>query len=323
MSRHTRIAFIAVLLAALVIGSCKKDDPENPYALIERPAENDNPDVDDLPVGSFAWLHGKIFRPTCANSGCHDGTFEPEFRSIASAYNSLVNQPVIANDPDETFVHRVVPGNADASFLHERMTAFVPNTSGIMPLSLEPDSDYPANQDFYIQKVTEWINNGAPDMYGNPAPSAEVNAPPLVYGIAVFPAGNTTNPYPREEESPFGIGAILVPATTVDVWIVPFDDNAGLTEFESCALKASTSLTGFDAVSSVPFALSDPIEALLIDNTPAPFYYKATINLSAGTPGQLWFLRTYVDDGVQENITEIPNDASAYLWYLLFSLKII
>jgi len=313
----------AYVSAGLFFTSCKKESPANPYDAIVRPVDNDNPTADNLPVGSFAWLHGKIFRPTCANSGCHDGTFEPEFRTIAGSYNSLVNHPVIANNPDNTFQYRVVPGNSAASFLHTRLTTFVPNTSGVMPLSLDPNSDFPDNQAMYIEKITEWINSGAPDMYGNPAPPANVNAPPVVYGIAVFPSGNTTNPYPREEGSPYGIGPILVPPTTVDVWILPYDDNALFNQFNSINLKASPNLTGFTTVNASPFVLSAPIDALMIDDNPGQFYYKATLNLSAGQSGQLWFLRSYLDDGVQQNATEIPNDASAYFWYLLFSLKIV
>ena len=52
---------------------------------------------------SFSALHNNIFYPTCANSGCHDGTFEPDFRTIESAYNSLVYHPVIKNDLNNSF----------------------------------------------------------------------------------------------------------------------------------------------------------------------------------------------------------------------------
>lgn len=317
-----RIWLMAACLAFCCL-SCRKDAPVNPYDAVVRPAENDNPDADDLPVGSFAWLHARVFKPTCANSGCHDGTFEPEFRTITSSYQSLVNHPVIANDPGNTFSYRVVPGNAGLSFLHERLTTFVPNTSGIMPLDTEPDSDWPSNRDMYIQKITDWINDGARDIYGQPAPSPGINAKPVVYGLAVFPHGNTTTPYPREQGSPLGLGSILVPAGLVDVWIFPFDDNALTTGFESISLKASVNVSDFGSSPPVPFTLSGPILALLLDNSPAQFSYKATLDLSDAASGETWFLRTYLDDGVQPALTEIPNDASLYIWYLIFSLKII
>ncbi|MBK7268515.1 MAG: hypothetical protein IPI07_03030, partial [Flavobacteriales bacterium] len=64
-------------------------------------------------------------------SGCHDGTFEPEFRTIASAYNSLVYHPVIAND-----ARRASPTAycREHDFLPARKAhhVFVANTSGVM-----------------------------------------------------------------------------------------------------------------------------------------------------------------------------------------------
>ncbi|MCC6599373.1 MAG: hypothetical protein IT223_01715 [Crocinitomicaceae bacterium] len=314
------LLFVFVLMAFLQ--SCKKEVVENPYALVDRTVHNENPEPDALPYGSFVWLHAKVFRPTCANSGCHDGTFEPEFRTIASSYNSLVNHPVIANDPQETFLYRVVPGNAGASFLHERLTTFVPNTSGVMPLEVDPGSEWESKSEFYIQKIKEWINNGAPDMYGNPAPPVNVNAPPLVYGLVVFPHNNTTTPYPREQNSIYGIGAIEVPPSLVDVWILPYDDNAGLNEFSSISLKVASEISGFSGVQPASFSLESPVTALDFGNSSNQFYYKATLDLGGIPSGEYRYLRTYLDDDVQQNITEVPNDASNYFWYLLFSLKI-
>lgn len=318
---RSRKAIAHLLLLLLFAAGCDKPEPENPYAAIPRPSSAYNPTADDLPVGSFAWLHGKVFLPTCANSGCHDGTFEPEFRTVAGAYNSLVNHPVIANDPQNSFTYRVKPGNVGASFLHTRMTTFVPNTSGIMPLNLEPDSDFPEKRWMYIAKIEEWIQAGAPDMFGTPAPPADVNAPPSVFGIALFPAGNTTAPYTRQLNSPYGIGSFLVPPGLVDVWIMALDDNAGVSNFSGITLKAATGLTSFDQVSAVPFSLNPPITALLIDNSPAQFFYKATLDLSAYPSGQILFLRTYVDDGVQPSPVEIPAEAAQFFWHLLFSIK--
>ena len=170
MKKHQSILGALFLLLALC--TCKKKDTANPYDSIDRTVPNYNPTPASLPEGSFAWLHANVFKPTCANSGCHDGTFEPEFRTMASAYNSLVRQPTISNDSAQSFSVRVLPGDANGSWLHERLINFVPNTSGIMPLVTEPSSDWPAKKTMYIQKITDWINAGAPDMYGNPAPAA-------------------------------------------------------------------------------------------------------------------------------------------------------
>jgi hypothetical protein len=307
----------------LFAGSCKKAEITNPYTNVTDAVENDNPDIDDLPEGSFAWLHAKIFRPTCANSGCHDGTFEPEFRSIGSTYSSLVNHPTISNTPDYAFHYRVRPGMADSSFLIKRMTSFVPNTSGVMPPSYSVGDDWNNNEVYYINKIKEWINAGARDIYGQPAPAANVDAPPLVYGLVVFPHNNTTTPYSREENPPYGIGSIEVPSELVDVWIFPYDDNASPDQFESITLLASTSSNNFTGAISSTFGLSGPVYADLFDSgSPAPFVYKATLDLSAATPGTYYYLRNYLDDGSQPTLTEIPNDASSPVWYLVFSLKV-
>jgi len=315
-----KLQIVMVFITTVV--ACSKTDPENPFEKIPRPQATTNPTADELPEGSFAWLHGKIFLPTCANSGCHDGTFEPEFRTIAGAYNSLVHHPVIANDPSNSFTYRVKPGDIPGSFLHARLTTFVPNTSGVMPLGLEPDSDYPDKRLFYIQKIEEWITAGAPDIYGTPAPPADVNAPPSIFGVALFPAGNTTNPYLRQTNSPFGIGSFLVPSGPVDIWIMALDDNAGVSNFPGINLKVAPGLTVFDNAESIPYILSTPINAPLIDNSPGTFFYKATVNFGVYPPGQLLFMRNYLDDGMQAQPTEIPGEAAQFFWHLLFSIKI-
>lgn len=315
---------LLVVLAIGVIGSCKKTEVTNPYSNQITPVVNDNPSIEDLDEGSFAWLHAKIFRPTCANSGCHDGTFEPEFRSIASTYNSLVYHPTISNTPDYSFHYRVRPGIADSSFLIKRMTSFVPNTSGVMPPSYAVGDDWNNNESYYINKIKEWINGGAKDMYGQPAPPASADAPPLVYGLVVFPHNNTTTPYQREAEPQYGVGAIEVPSDLVDVWIYPFDDHASPDQFESISLLASTSSLDFTSALSTSFALSGPVYSFLFDSgLPVPFVYKATLDLSSAAPGTYYYLRNYLDDGAQPTLTEIPNSSSSPIWYLIFSLKVV
>lgn len=317
---------ILALIACTVMffASCKKTEIKNPYSEVVPVVINDNPDADDLPEGSFAWLHAKVFKPTCANSGCHDGTFEPEFRSMSSAYNSLVNHTVIANTPGLDFVYRVKPGNANESFLHERLTTSVPFSSGMMPLITEPNSDWPANSSFYISKITEWIDGGAKDIYGNIAPSATANMPPIIYGLVVFPHDNTTTPYPREENPQYGIGAIEVPSDLVDVWIYPYDDNAYPNLFQGITLMTSPSSLDFSNATQATFSVSGPISAMPFgDGAPALFYYKTTIDLSSATPGDFYYLRSFLDDGNQSGLTEIPNDDSSPIWFLIFSLKIV
>lgn len=325
LNRTNKFFVLAVMVVVVfVLDACKKKEIENPYDNQTPVVNNHNPSIDALPVGNFAWLHAKVFRPTCANSGCHDGSFEPEFRSINSAYNSLVNHPTISNDENGTFSYRVVPGNSELSFLHERLTVEIPNTSGMMPLSVDPDSDWNENKNFYIQKVKEWIDGGAKDMYGNNAPPATSDIPPAVYGMAMFPLGNTTTPYPRELENPYGIGSIEVPASQVDVWILSTDNGIYNPVFQSASIKASTSAQDFTNAMSATFNYNaTPIMAQSFFEAAGPFYYKATLNFTGATVGSTYYIRCYLDDGAQPSITEIPNNQSAPFWYLLFAVKIV
>ncbi|MDZ4821965.1 MAG: hypothetical protein SH856_00725 [Flavobacteriales bacterium] len=304
----------------LLLITCKEKDHENPYDSILPAVDNDNPDLAALEEGSFPWLHEKIFRPTCANSGCHDGTFEPEFRSISSSYNSLVNHPVIANTPGLDFEYRVTPFNASTSFIHERLTTEVENTSGQMPL--ESNDDWDQNSAMYIQKITDWINAGAKDLYGNPAPSGEADFPPNVYGVAVFPHNNTTTPYEREPNE-FGIGPFLVDDALVDVWIFAYDLETFIANLTG-EVKASTSASDFSSALTGPLVFnSNPVMALDFGNNLTGFYHKATINLSGASSGSTYYLRNYLEDGVQPNPTEIPNASSQSFWFLIFSMKIV
>lgn len=311
--------FIA-LVSVVALVSCKQDPITNPYDGIVV-VNNDNPSADEIPIGNFAWIHAKVFRPTCANSGCHDGTFEPHFNTIASAYNSLVNHPVIANDVGGTYSYRVAPGNANLSFLIARLTIDIPNTSGVMPLELEPESDWPTTETAYISHIENWINNGAPDMFGNLAGDANGDFPPQVTGIVAFPSGNTTTPYPREGEGN-EVTPILVDNGSVDLWFLATDDNTAASDLTSTELKVSQDLDDFSSATSSVISIQTAITAQDFGNNQANFIHRSTIDLSAGETGDIYFLRTYWDDGIQTTVTEIPTDGSSDYVKALFVLKI-
>lgn len=313
-----RIVVIVCIIA--LVASCKKDDPVNPYEDIVR-VQNDNPEADDLPVGNFAWLQAKVFGPTCANSGCHDGTFEPAFSTINSSYNTLVNHPVITNDDAGTFTYRVVPGDAGNSLLHERLTTFIPNTSGIMPLEWEPDSDWPDNEGYYISEITAWIDAGAKNMFGQSPSSGSLDFPPTAEGLVIFPAGNTTTPYPRDEDG-IGITPIMVESASIDIWIRVTDDNTALEDFPLAYVKLASDINDFPVEVSYDLVYSGPLTALDFTDQETLFYYKATVDLSSAQSGESFFLRAYLDDGVQENITEVPNSGSSNVINALFLLSI-
>jgi hypothetical protein len=163
-------------LCLVLLAACKKSNtPANPFddPKNKPPLSNNNDTL--LPLDNFAGLHQRIFKPTCSNSGCHDGTFEPDFRTIESSYATMVNQPIIKNNQAGAFQLRVVPGNANASVLHERVVRDIDGISGIMPLSVDPNSDWPAKKTEYIAAIVAWINAGARDMFGNAPTNGPAN----------------------------------------------------------------------------------------------------------------------------------------------------
>ncbi len=183
-----RQLLIFTLLGMLALGACKKSNrPENPFDDPKnKPPVNTGP-TDPLSLANFAGLHRQIFKPTCSNSGCHDGTFEPDFRTIESSYNTMVYQPVIKNNPAGSFLYRVLPGNANSSVLHERVVVDIDGISGIMPLSVDPQSDWPAKKAEYIAAIVAWINGGARDMFGNPPVNGPAN--PRLQGLMTVAPG--------------------------------------------------------------------------------------------------------------------------------------
>ena len=143
-----------VILSAFLalVFSCSREVAPNPW-------DDLNNDEDSTALTGFADIHKNILEPKCANPACHDGTFEPDFRTIEGSYNTLVYHPVTKNDEDLTYEHRVVPGDIGASWMYNRITT-TNDTLGQMPLYAPPLSQAE------IDKVVAWINGGATDVRG-------------------------------------------------------------------------------------------------------------------------------------------------------------
>ena len=150
-----------LFILVIFLFSCQKD-ALNPYddPSLDPPQSNDTNYFNN--PSSFASLQNNIFQPYCNNSGCHDGTFEPDFRTIESSYSTLVYQPV-KKDPNNTYQYRVKPGESDKSVLYARLLAdnngisiFDPN-SQVMPLTADIVYD--------TAQVHEW--HGVKDQFIN------------------------------------------------------------------------------------------------------------------------------------------------------------
>jgi len=303
--------FIVFLQAA----SCTKE-PVNPYDQNNNPEEVD-PEIEVLDPTSIAGLHTNIFGKTCANSGCHDGTFEPDFRTIESTYNTLVYHPIIKNDLQGTYQYRVLPNQDNQSQLIARLTFDIDGNSGVMPLALEPDSDWTEKKDEYIQNVKDWIKNGAKDVFGN-SPSLP-NALPQMQGVA-GQAGDWLN---REDA---GQGALEVKQsrTELELYIALSDDSTSPTSLKENKIRFALSADGFeDMEDKVMELLSTPIERPGYEGEAVKYYHKITINpKDLASLGETIFFRVYTKDDTNP-LTEIPSNGGANYIKRYFSFKVV
>ena len=310
---------IFMILFALI--SCKKDEIINPY---------DHPDL--FPVvtedsvyfnnpSSFSALHNNIFVPTCANSGCHDGSFEPDFRTIESSYNTLVYQPIIKNDPNNTYQYRVLPGNSEMSVMYKRLLIDIDGNSGIMPLSAEYDPEHYWHNDKeeHIQNIKNWIDSGAEDMFGN-LPILP-NKVPEMRGCIAFEPGQTS-PLSRSQPR----GTIYVPSNLnfVDIYFSVEDDLLASNQLSFNKLKYSSNILNFE---NKPFydleVLTNPIvETGFYQSTTDEFFHKYSLDVSQFDVGEVVFLKIFVDDNVN-GVVEIPSNGSEYQIIKHFTLTII
>ena len=295
--------------------SCTKE-PNNPFEDIENLEEVET-EVEELEPASIAGLHTNIFGKTCANSGCHDGNFEPDFRTIESTYNTLVYQPIIKNDNQGSYTYRVVPSDASKSQLVARLTFDIDGNSGVMPLVVEPDSDWNEKKDSYIQNVKDWIAGGAKDVFGN-SPSVP-NGLPHMLGVV----GKSGDWLSRADG---GLGAIQVSReeTALEIYIALADDDTAPANLIENKIRFATTADGFEsAIEKNLETLSSPIERLGYDGTFVKYYHRVTINPQDFAQfDETTFFRVYTKDA-QNPMTEIPSDGGANYIKRYFSFTIV
>lgn len=290
----------------LYFDSCKKTDysANNPYNNGAKP-----PVVTDeganLDPNSFQGLHYFIFNPTCANSGCHDGTFEPDFRTVESSYNTLVYHPIKKNDPAGSFKYRVLPGNADKSVIICRLTKDIDGQSDTMPLITEPNSDWYKKKDQYIDNIKTWINNGAKDMFGNKAQYG--NKIPQIAGVIAYANGVNT----LLDRDP-GKSSIKVPpgTTSLNIWVSFSDDSTSASELSINKYNLSRYAYTFVDSTQQSFTIGNSVTEKGYFGLPVNYTHQFTINPSIYPKGSIIFFRFYVKDP-QHAVTEMPEKGSA------------
>jgi len=157
---------IKIILFTLFIIGCTKDDnlPNNPYDKVDY--GNENITQDSLDTNGITSIHKDILQPKCSTPGCHDGSFEPDFRTVMSSYNTLVYHPILKNSIDSLYKYRVVPYDTNLSVLQKRLNLQnFANSNDRMPQD-NIGIGLPQND---LNRISKWIENGAKDFEGNVA----------------------------------------------------------------------------------------------------------------------------------------------------------
>lgn len=303
--------WIIILTTACLwlFNACKEEAPPNPFEGIDQ-------QIDTVAVDSFLFedhsliaLQKNVFSPTCANFGCHDGTFEPDFRTIESTYNTLIFHPIIKNDPQGSFEYRVVPNDANASVLMARLLYDIDGQSGIMPLEFL-DSDWEENKDKYIEDIRTWINEGAPDVLGNTY--SPVDNKPRVLGVIGrvngqdLPRGDANN------------GPLLVPQgdSLLTLYFAVQDDQTALGSFASTRIQVARGPVNFSLSHSQDLDLmGQTFAAPGFTGDPVTYTFQTQLDFTVDTlfnASQLYF-RVLADDSVNGSIGIPAENSARYL----------
>lgn len=306
----------AAFLVTMII-SCRKDivriEPDIPFNPFDTIDYSDGI-LDDVPIdsASFLGLHTYIFSKTCAVPGCHDGSFEPDFRTVQSAYNTLLFAPVIKNNDAGTFTYRVVPGDTALSWLHERITT-EDEILGRMPLY---DTLYPNER----AAITEWILNGAPDVFGQSPTLADFQ--PVTYGFIAYQ--NDTNGIRLDTLRADFFSPVQIPVgSNVEFWFGIYDTDENLefqfpSTFQQNSIRISQDMFMNTGITELEFELEPNFFPYYGPTYYDPavdiaYWHHFTINADDYETGKLYFMRAYIQDNAHDFATEIPDDSQLYI----------
>ena len=290
-----------ILLILLAFSSCKEEQvaPPNPFDAIDY-GEIDMPEPEPDP-NSLVGLHTYIFSQRCATPACHDGSFEPDFRTVQSTYSTLVYHPLVKQDTSGYFIYRVAPFDIEHSWLHERLTTTDGNL-GRMPLYDDPLSPE------HLQNIENWINAGAPDMFGNV--SALPNSQPMFNGMVAFLdipfLGEVRVDTIREQiYYPFG----TLTNNQLTIWLDIQDDSTAVKDLLNSRIKFSADFDDFSSAMEVN-AVYSPTPKVVPDyygsGMPGNFYWNVTVNTAAFPVNEITFMRFYAEDGSHSDEFEFP-----------------
>lgn len=302
-----KLTIMGAILLSLAFLGCKDDEPppHNPYDDIDYGNGNGNNYVPD-PDG-ITGIYENILRRKCSLPGCHDGHFEPDFRSIQSSWSTMVYHDVVKNTADSAYTFRVMPGDTGASILWYRVTR------GDDQLQQMPATGQYLTQD-ELTHLRNWILTGAKDMFGG-IPSLPNNEP-NVLGFVAFNQNYTiqldvtNNRLDSVPYYPFKVDA----NTTFNVVMLVEDDSTAVNQLQVNRLKLSHDMDDFSAASTVN-AVFIPITGFNV--------WVCSVNSGNFSSGDTVYMRYYVNDGDHPLNTEFPRTdmLDAYKTYAAFYVK--
>jgi hypothetical protein len=306
MKKGLNISLLALGFGLLLFAACKREDPlpKNPYddVVYDPSPYNDyvpNPD-------GITGIYEYILRQKCNLPGCHDGHFEPDFRSIQSTWSTLVYAKVMKNTADSAYTYRVTPRDTAASIFWHRVQR------GDAQLQRMPATgQYLTASE--LEHVRNWIMDGARDMFGN-LPVLP-NGEPRILGFVAFNQAFTTQldvTENRLDSVPYH--PFIVPTnTTFNVVMLVQDDSTAVNQLQVNRLKLSLQKNNFTAASSVnAYFLGSGFNV-----------WVCPVNSGSFAAGDTVYMRYYVNDGHQPQNTEFPRDDNedAYKTYASFFVK--
>ena len=277
------IVFLMAGLLLLFSESCKQELPDNPYDDVDY--GQDTVSIQEPDPASIVGIHQNILKTKCSFPGCHDGTFEPDFRTVQSSWSTLVYARIVKNTADSAYSFRAVPGDTSTSILWRRITRGnaqlqqMPATGAI--LSVEEQAN-----------IRDWILNGARDMFGNVG--ILPNSQPTYGGFVCYDM--SFNRLDNNRLGGVSYNPFIVPngLAQIQFGLLATDDSTAVQNL-IYKLKFSDDKDDFTGASTVT-ATWNAIFGLHI----------AVVNTNLWATGDTVFFRAYINDGDHASDLEFP-----------------
>lgn len=303
---NRRLISVIILFTGVVLAcSDSSDDVVNPFDGIDYGDTLST--VSSIDTLSIVGLHQNIFKARCSIPGCHDGAFEPDFRTVQSTYSTLVYHPVTKNNAENGFSFRVVPFESDKSVLIERLTncCFV-NENDRMP----QDNIGVPLEEHYVESIRQWIDKGAKDIFDMPSTYPNTEARILYY--VPFNEDYTTN---FGENRLDGYRSFIVPRDVmVNFLVVVEDDSTAVEDLIHNRIVVSTDIDDFSG--------GTILDSYVVDGQNSEKFYVTELDAEDFPVNETLYFRVYTNDGKQEKDTEFPSDEQQLFYKIFYSFII-